>query len=156
MVIISRRLSFVIFFVAGFTFIGIGIVSIVDSYIPRFVEITEKIDPNQTEVFTPDMNAGNIANIYINGSGSRVSVMDPNNNLILNETDVNGIFNETITSEIDGKYRIQIVNDGSNLLNLNLGAYSKASPIAFSGQMMLIITGVVILGLGIRTRMQSD
>jgi len=156
MVIITRRLSFVIFFVAGFIFIGIGIVSIIDSYIPRFVEITEKIDPNQTEVFTPDMNAGNIAIVYINGSDARVLVMDPNNNLILNETDINGIFNKTITSQINGKYNIQVVNYGSDILNLDLGAFSKASPIAFSGQMMLIITGIVILGLGIRTRMQSD
>ena len=155
MVIISRRLSLIIFFVAGFTFIGIGIASIVDSYTPRFVEITERIDPNESEVFTPDMNAGNIANIYINGSKSRVVVMDPNSNLMLNKTNVNGIFNETIISEVNGKYRIQVVNDGNSILNLNLGAFSKASPIAFSGQMMLIITGIVVLGLGIRTRMQS-
>ena len=155
MVIISGRLSFIIFFIAGFTFIGIGIASIIDSYIPRFVEITEKIDPNQSEVFTPDMNAGNIAIIYINGSESRVLAMNPNNNLILNKTDVNGIFNETITSDVNGKYTIEVVNEGSGILNLNLGAFSKASPIAFSGQMMLIITGIVILGLGIRTRMQS-
>lgn len=155
MVIISRRSSFLIFFIAGFVFIGIGIASIIDSYTPRFVEITETIDPNQSEVFTPDMNAGNIANIYINGSGSRVVVLDPSSNLILNKTDVNGIFNETITSEIDGKYRIQVVNNGNNTLNLSLGAFSKVSPIAFSGQMMLIITGIVVLGLGIRTRMQS-
>lgn len=155
MVIISKRISFIIFFIAGFTFIGIGIASIIDSYIPRFVEITEKIDPNQSEVFTPDMNAGNIANVYINGSDSRVVVIDPDGNLILNKTDVNGIFNETITSEINGKYRIQVINDGNGILSLNLGAFSKASPIAFSGQMMLIITGIVVLGLGIRTRMQS-
>jgi hypothetical protein len=51
--------------------------------------------------------------------------------------------------------KIQIINEGENILNLNLGAFSKASPLAFSGQMMLIITGVVIVGLGIRTRMQS-
>ena len=101
------------------------------------------------------MNAGNIANVYINGSDSRVVVIDPDGNLILNKTDVNGIFNETITSEINGKYRIQVINDGNGILSLNLGAFSKASPIAFSGQMMLIITGIVVLGLGIRTRMQS-
>ena len=57
--------------------------------------------------------------------------------------------NETITSEINGKYKIQIINEGKyRYLNLNLGAFSKASPLAFSGQMMLIITGIVIIGLG--------
>lgn len=155
MVTISRRISLIIFFVAGFTFIGIGVISIIDSNIPRFVEITEKINTNQSGIFTPDMNIGNIANIYINGSRSIILVEDPNNNLILNKTNVEGFFNETITSKVNGKYKIQIINNGNSLVDLKLGAFSKASPIAFSGQMMLIITGIVVLGLGIRTRMQA-
>jgi hypothetical protein len=155
MVTISRRLSLLIFFIAGFAFIGIGVASIIDSNIPRFVEITQKINPNQSEIFTPDMNTGNIANIYMNGSRSTILVEDPNNNLILNKTNVEGFFNETITSEVNGKYKIQVVNNGNEIAELDLGAFSKASPIAFSGQMMLIITGIVVLGLGIRTRMQS-
>ena len=73
MVVISKRLSLIIFFIAGFIFIGIGIVSIIDSNIPRYVEITEMIKPNQSGIFTPDMNAGNIANIYANGSESTVT-----------------------------------------------------------------------------------
>ncbi len=82
-------------------------------------------------------------------------MIDPNNKLIMNKTGNIGVLNETVTSEVNGKYKIQVINEGENTLNLNLGAYSKASPLAFSGQMMLIITGVVIVGLGIRTRMQS-
>ena len=155
MVVISKRLSLIIFFVAGFIFIGIGIASIIDSNIPRFVEITETIKPNQSGIFTPDMNSGNIANIYANGSESTVLVMDPNSKLIMNKTRNIGVFNETVTSEVNGKYKIQVINEGENTLNLNLGAFSKASPLAFSGQMMLIITGIVVVGLGIRTRMQS-
>ena len=155
MVVISKKLSLIIFFVAGFIFIGIGIASIIDSNIPRFVEITEMIKPNQSGIFTPDMNSGNIANIYANGSESTVLVMDPNSKLIMNKTRNIGVFNETIISEVNGKYKIQVINEGENTLNLNLGAFSKASPLAFSGQMMLIITGIVVVGLGIRTRMQS-
>lgn len=155
MVTISKRLSLAIFFIAGFIFIGIGVASIIDSNIPRYVEISEKIYPNQSGIFTPDMNAGNIANIYLNGSQATVLAVDPNNKLILNKTDVSGIFNQTITSELNGKLKIQIINNGGSILNLNLGAFSKASPLAFSGQMMLIITGIVVVGLGLRTRMQS-
>jgi hypothetical protein len=155
MVVISKRLSLIIFFVAGFIFIGIGIASIIDSNIPRFVEITETIKPNQSGIFTPDMNSGNIANIYANGSESTVLVIDPNNKLIMNKTRNIGALNETVTSEVNGKYKIQVINEGEDTLNLNLGAFSKASPLAFSGQMMLIITGIVVVGLGIRTRMQS-
>lgn len=155
MVTISRRLSLAIFFIAGFIFIGIGAASIIDSNIPRYVEISEKINPNQSGIFTPDMNAGNIANIHLNGSRATVLVVDPNNKIILNKTDVSGIFNQTIRSELNGKLKIQVINDGESILNLNLGAFSKASPLAFSGQMMLIITGIVVVGLGLRTRMQS-
>lgn len=155
MVTISKRLSLAIFFISGFIFIGIGVASIIDSNIPRYVEISEKINPNQSGIFTPDMNAGNIANIYLNGSQATVLAVDPNNKLILNKTDVSGIFNYTIKAEVNGKLKIQIINNGGSSLNLNLGAFSKASPLAFSGQMMLIITGIVVVGLGLRTRMQS-
>ncbi len=152
MVSISKKASLVIFFVAGSIFIGIGIASIVDSNIPRFVQISEIIKPNQTGIFTPDMNIGNIANIFFNKSNALVIIKDPNNAVILNKTQNNKIFNDTIKSVKDGKYKIQISNTGKTVLNLKLGAFSKASPIAFSGQMMLIITGIIIIGLGMRMR----
>jgi hypothetical protein len=152
MVRISKKASLIIFFVAGSIFIGIGIASIVDSNIPRFVQISEIIKPNQTGIFTPDMNIGNIANIFFNKSNALVIIKDPNNAVILNKTQNNKIFNDTIKSVKDGKYKIQISNTGKTVLNLKLGAFSKASPIAFSGQMMLIITGIIIIGLGMRMR----
>lgn len=154
MVNISKKVSLIIFLAAGGIFIGIGVVSIVDSNIPRYVQISEIIKPNQTGTFTPDMNAGNIANIFINKSHSIVSVVDPANSVILNKTQKNVIFNETVKSNKDGKLKIRISNTGETPLNLQLGAFSKASPIAFSGQMMLIITGVIIIGLGLRMRKQ--
>jgi hypothetical protein len=152
MVSISKKASLIIFFVAGSIFIGIGIASIVDSNIPRFVQISEIIKPNQTGIFTPDMNIGNIANIFFNKSNALVIIKDPNNAVILNKTQNNKIFNDTIKSVKDGKYKIQISNTGKTVLNLKLGAFSKASPIAFSGQMMLIITGIIIIGLGMSMR----
>ena len=155
MVSISKKASLVIFFAAGSIFIGIGIASIADSNIPRFVQISEIIKPNQTGIFTPDMNIGNIANIFFNRSDASIVIMSPNNAVIMNKTQDNQIFNETIKAENNGKYKIGITNTGNTDLSLNLGAFSKASPIAFSGQMMLIITGIIIIGLGMRMRKQD-
>lgn len=155
MVNISRKTSLIIFFIAGSIFIGIGIVSVIDSNIPRFVQISETIKPNQSGIFTPDMNTGNIANIFFNKSSATVVVTDPLNKVIINKTQNNKLFNETIKSDKDGKYKILITNTGNTDINLNLGAFSKASYIAFSGQMMLIITGIIIIILGIRMRNQA-
>ena len=155
MVNISRKTSLIIFFIAGSIFIGIGIVSVIDSNIPRFVQISETIKPNQSGIFTPDMNTGNIANIFFNKSSATIVVTDPLNRVIINKTQNNKLFNETIKSDKDGKYKILITNTGNTDINLNLGAFSKASHIAFSGQMMLIITGIIIIILGIRMRNQA-
>ena len=155
MVNISRKTSLIIFFIAGSIFIGIGIVSVIDSNIPRFVQISETIKPNQSGIFTPDMNTGNIANIFFNESNASIVVTDPLNKVIINKTQNNKLFNETIKSDKDGKYKILITNTGNTDINLNLGAFSKASSIAFSGQMMLIITGIIIIMLGIRMRNQA-
>jgi hypothetical protein len=152
MVSISKKASLVIFFAAGSIFIGIGIAAIIDSNIPRFVKISEIIKPNQNGIFTPDMNIGNIVNIFFNQSNALVIIKDPSNTVILNKTQDNRIFNETIKSDKDGRYKIQITNTGKTDLDLKLGAFSKASPIAFSGQMMLILTGIIIIGLGFRMR----
>ncbi len=155
MVNISRKTSLIIFFIAGSIFIGIGIVSVIDSNIPRFVQISETIRPNQSGIFTPDMNIGNIANIFFNKSSASIVITDPLNKVIINKTQNNKLFNETIKSDKDGKYKILITNTGNTDINLNLGAFSKASSIAFSGQMMLIITGIIIIILGIRMRNQA-
>jgi hypothetical protein len=155
MVNISRKTSLIIFFIAGSLFIGIGIVSVIDSNIPRFVQISETIKPNQSGIFTPDMNTGNIANIFFNKSSASIVVTDPLNKVIINKTQNNKLFNETIKSDKDGKYKILITNTGNTDINLNLGAFSKASSMAFSGQMMLIITGIIIIILGIRMRNQA-
>ncbi len=155
MVNISRKTSLIIFFIAGSIFIGIGIVSVIDSNIPRFVQISETIKPNQSGIFTPDMNTGNIANIFLNKSSASIVVTDPLNKVIINKTQNNKLFNETIKSDKDGKYKILITNTGNTDINLNLGAFSKASSIAFSGQMMLILTGIIIIILGIRMKNQA-
>lgn len=156
MVSISKKASLIIFIAVGTIFIGIGIASVIDSNIPRFIKISETIKSNQSGIFTPDMNTGNTANVFFNGSEAKVLILDPTNVIIMNKTNpFKNNFNETVKAVKDGKYKIQITNIGNGDLFLKLGAFSKASPLAFSGQMMLIITGIIIIGLGIRSRIQS-
>ena len=64
MVSVSKKVSLIIFLAAGGIFIAIGIASIIESNIPRFVQVSEIIKPNQRGLFTPDMNTGNTANIF--------------------------------------------------------------------------------------------
>lgn len=156
MVNISRKLTFFILIGAGIAFTGIGLVSIIDSYTPRFVEFTEIMKPNQTELFTPDMNSENIAKVYSNGSDSHLSIKDPNNKILFNKSNDNTLpLNETLKAKVGGVYKFEITNQGNETMSLYFGAFSKANPIAFGGQMMLIITGIVVIGLGLRTRLQS-
>ena len=65
MVSVSKKISLIIFLAAGSIFIAIGFASIIESNIPRFVQVSEIIKPNQTGVFTPDMNTGNTVNIFL-------------------------------------------------------------------------------------------
>ncbi len=43
---------------------------------------------------------------------------------------------------------------GNNLLNIYGTAETKAIPLAFGAQMMLIITGIILAGLGIRSKLR--
>lgn len=156
MVNIPKKYALLLFFGAGIVFIGIGVAGIIDSNTSRFVEITETMEPNQTEVFTPDMNSGNTIKVYGNGSDFQIVALDPNKQILLNKSSVNyNKLNETLTAKVGGEYRIMIMNQGDTVLSLYFGAFSKANSLAFGGQMMLIITGIVVIGLGLRARIQS-
>ena len=156
MVNIPKKYALLLFFGAGIIFIGIGVAGILDSNTPRFIEITETMKPNQSEIFTPDMNAGNTVKIYVNGSNYQILATGPDKQILINKSNENyNILNETLTAKVGREYRIQIANQGNTTGDLYLGAFSKANPIAFGGQMMLIITGIVVVGLGLRARAQS-
>jgi hypothetical protein len=57
-----------------------------------------------------------------------------------------------LTAREPGEYIIKISNFGKSDVVLDGYAYTKANNIAIIGQTMLIITGIIILMLGIRTR----
>jgi uncharacterized YccA/Bax inhibitor family protein len=57
-----------------------------------------------------------------------------------------------LTAKEPGEYIIKISNLGKSDVLLAGYSYTKANNITIIGQTMLIITGVIILMLGIRTR----
>ena len=58
------------------------------------------------------------------------------------------------TAESDGQYLISIENLGSTDLSIVGSAFTKGSQIALGGQLMLIVTGIIVLGLGLRAKLR--
>jgi hypothetical protein len=50
----------------------------------------------------------------------------------------------------EGEYRFETKNLGSSVLNIDGEVETKASALAFGGQMMLLITGIIVLGIGMK------
>jgi hypothetical protein len=47
---------------------------------------------------------------------------------------------------------ISMENLGSSDLNIAGSAFTKGSQIALGGQLMLIVTGIIVIGLGLRAK----
>jgi hypothetical protein len=136
---------------AGIVFIVIGIASVIYNNTPVDVPLKGTLKPGLTDILTPNMNIGNTADILINGSTFNVTIMDPNKQLIKFEHGISN-FNYNFASEKEGVYGIEIKNTGSSELTVGGHAKTKGSEIAFGGQMMLIITGIIVTGLSLRLR----
>jgi hypothetical protein len=147
----GRTRTFYILFSAGATFIIIGIASAVYTNIPVDVRLSGSIKPGTTDNLTPNMNIGNSANIVITGSKFNVTITDPDRHIIKAERG-NSIFNYNLVAEKEGQYTITTKNTGNSDLTLNGHAQTKGSVTALTGQMMLIVTGIIVTGLGLRLR----
>ena len=66
----SRKKTFYVLMISGIAFIVIGAASLIDSNIPRKVELDKTLDPNVNyiDVVTPIMNKGTVGKIIIDGS----------------------------------------------------------------------------------------
>jgi hypothetical protein len=58
-----------------------------------------------------------------------------------------------LNAKKEGQYVITIKNTGKTELAISGYAETKGSTIALGGQMMLIITGIIVTGLSLRIRM---
>jgi hypothetical protein len=148
---VSRKKTFYILLISAIAFIVIGATSMIDSAIPREVSLDITLDANSTDVVTPIMNKGSVGNIIIDGSKFNFKIEDPNKSVLVSVTNQSHYEYDLIANN-EGEYRFETKNVGTSQLNIDGEVESKAPPLAFAGQMMLLITGIIVLGFGIKTR----
>ena len=151
MSMVSKSVYFYGLLIAGIIFIAIGILSIYYSNSSVKVDVDGVIKPNSIDILSPNMESGNTAFISVSGSLFNVSLTYPNKTIdTLTESSSNYSFNLRATQ--DGEYFIEINNLGNSDILIDGYAFTKANKFTLIGQIILIITGVVIVTLGIRTR----
>lgn len=147
----KRRKAFYALLAAGLSFIIIGTISAVYNSVPVEVPIDNSIQPNKIDIITPDMNVGNTANLTVTGSLFNITIADPDRKVIRSDNE-SSYFHYILVAQKEGEHTITVKNVGNSQLDIVGSAYTKGNPIAFSGQMMLIITGVIVAGLGLKLK----
>lgn len=147
---VSKSVYFYGLLIAGVIFIAIAILSIYYSNSPVKVDVDGVIKPNSVDILSPNMESGNTAFITVSGSLFNMSITYPNKTInTLTESSSNYSLN--LIAKEAGEYFIEINNIGNSDILVDGYAFTKASAFTLIGQIMLIITGVVIVALGIRT-----
>jgi hypothetical protein len=136
---------------AGAIFIAIGIASSIYSNVPVQVPLDYTVGPGAVDVITPDMNVGNSADLTLSGSSYEVSIAEPDGQELLTEQG-NSTFNYHLTAQKAGEYTIVVNNTGNADLLIDGTAETKSSPLGLTGALMLVVTGVIVIGLGLRFR----
>jgi hypothetical protein len=147
----KRRKAFYALLAAGLSFIIIGTISAVYNSVPVEVPIDNSIQPNKIDIITPNMNMGNTANLTVTGSLFNITIADPDRKVIRSDNE-SSYFHYILFAQKEGEHTITVKNVGNSQLDIVGSAYTKGNPIAFSGQMMLIITGVIVAGLGLKLK----
>jgi hypothetical protein len=137
--------------ISGIAFIVIGAASMIDSNIPRKVALDTTLEANLTDVVTPIMNKGSVGEIIIDGSKFNFKIEDPDKSVVVSVTNQSH-YKYNLVANKEGEYRFETKNVGSSVLSIDGEVQTKASALAFGGQMMLLITGIIVLGIAIKTR----
>lgn len=135
--------------IAGSVFTIIGIISIIYSSSIAKVEIDGVIKPGSTDILSPNMEIGSTALIDLSGSHFNVSITYPNKTTTL-LTSNSSDFVYDFEADQNGKHIIEIFNSGNEDILIDGYANTKGNEFAIVGQIMLLVTGVVILWMGIR------
>jgi hypothetical protein len=134
---------------AGLAFIAIGIAAAIYSNVPVDVALDGKVGPGLSDTSTPNMNAGNVANITLTGSAFNITILDPDSNVIKSEIGSSN-FSYSFTAQKDGIHKIEVKNMGNSELDITGHAPTKGSALELSAQLTLIVTGVIVVGIGLR------
>ena len=148
----SNLISYVLV-LSGLAFIIIGTISIYDSNIAKSVSINGTIKVGDKDILTPIMDVGSKAKITLTGSSFNFTIYDPDKEIILSVKNRTNL-NYSLVANKPGEFKLETENMGKNLLNIYGTAETKAIPLAFGAQMMLIITGIILAGLGIRSKLR--
>ena len=142
---------FYIAIAAGIVFIAIGIASSVYSNVPVNVPLDNAIRPGTVDVITPDMNVESTASISVSGAPFHIEIKDPDGQVIESRSD-NSTFNYNLTAQKAGQHTITINNTGTSDLTIAGHAQTKSSPLGLTGALMLLVTGIITIGIGLRFR----
>lgn len=136
---------------AGIAFIAIGAASSIYTNTAVDVPLDNVVGPGMPDIITPNMNVGSTASIMVAGSTFNVTIMDPDRQVIASENNAES-FSYDLTAQKAGEHRIEIVNTGNSDLTVSGHAQTKSSPLGLTGALMLMITGVILVGLSLRFR----
>jgi hypothetical protein len=148
----SKSRIFYILLGAGISFIVIGSASALYTLTPIPVSLNGTVEAGEGDTLTPNMNVGNPVLLSVTGSNSSIEIVDPENEVIRSVNNTAN-FQYNFTAQTDGQYLISIENLGSSDLSIAGSAFTKGSQIALGGQLMLIVTGIIVLGLGLRAKL---
>jgi len=140
---------FYIAIAAGIAFIAIGIATIIYSNIPVDVPLDNTIAPGIVDVITPDMNVENTASISVSGDTFHIEIKDPDGQVIESRSG-NSTFNYDLTAQKAGQHIITVNNTGTSDLTIAGHAQTKSTPFGLVGASMLVVTGIITIGLGLR------
>jgi hypothetical protein len=143
--------AFYVAIAAGVAFIAIGTASSVYSNVPVDVPVDNTIRPGTVDVITPDMNVGNTASISVTGSTFNIEIKDPDGQVIESKSGISS-FSYDLTAQKAGEYSITTNNTGTLDLTIDGHTQTKSSPFALIGALMLVVTGIITIGLGLRFR----
>jgi hypothetical protein len=149
----SKSRIFYILLGAGISFIIIGSASALYTLTPIPVSLNGTVAPAQSDILTPNMNAGNLVVLHVTGSNLSIEIVDPEKEVIRSATNT-ASFQYNFTAQTDGQYLISIENLGSSDLVVIGSAFTKGSQIALGAQLMLVVTGIIVLGLGLRAKLR--
>lgn len=136
---------------AGIAFIAIGAASSIYTNTAVAVPLDATVGPGSPDIITPDMNVGGTASIAVAGSTFNITISDPDGQVLRSESGATSISYD-LTAQKAGVHRIEIVNTGSTDLMVTGHAETKASPLGLSAALMLVVTGIIVVGLGLRFR----
>ena len=124
---------------------------IVYTLTPVDVPLNGPVRHRLINIFAPNMKRASIACVTLNGSIFNIDITDPNKPLI--ETRKRHLkLSVRLSCSKRNQYIIEIKNTGGAVLTIVGHAETTGNIIALSGQLILLVTGMIADGFGLKTR----